>query len=659
MKNEIEIEKLKSEIRKRNTEYYTLNKPVISDIEYDKLINRLIELEELNPNLKTIDSPTNRIGAEILKGFSSVKHNVKMLSLGNTFNKSDLIDFDERCKKTINDKIEYSVEYKIDGLSVSLKYEKGIFVEGATRGDGLIGEDVTNNLRTVKTIPLKLNKPINITVRGEVFIGKEDFKLLNELREDIGETSFVNPRNAAAGSLRQLDSKIAAKRSLDIFVFNILKSDIEFDTHIESLKYLKELGFKIIENFKIDSIEEVNELCEKMIEKRHDLPYDIDGMVVKINNIRMRKLLGERLKSPRWAMAYKFPAEEVETIVEDITIHVGRTGVLTPRAELKPVFVAGSTVSRATLHNQDYIDEKDIRIGDTVIVKKAGDVIPAVDRVIMDKRTDQERFQIPDFCPVCNFEAVKLNGESAKKCMNPDCPAKLNRKIRHFVSKAGMDIQGFGESMVTQLIDNGFINDISDIFYLKELKNELLNLERMGEKSVENLLNSIEEAKSNQLNKLISALGIKHVGEKASKVLAEKFITMEKLIQSDFDVLSEINEIGEKMSESIINYFSDELNLKIIERLKNADVNFNEEIIEKDSEIFKNKTIVVTGKLKRYTRESIKEEIINNGGKVSSQISKKTDYLVYGEKAGSKLKKAEEIGVSLLNEESFEKMLNK
>jgi DNA ligase (NAD+) len=657
MKNE--IEKLKKEIEKYSEKYYSLNKPEISDFEYDKLMNRLIELEKNNPEFKTDDSPTEKVGAKPLNKFGLVKHKVKLLSLGNAFSKGDLIEFHNRCKKSIDEDIDYAVEYKIDGLSVSLQYEKGLFIKGATRGDGEAGDDITENLKTIKSIPSKLNKPIDITVRGEVFIGKEEFKKLNEIREEVGEVAFVNPRNAAAGSLRQLDSRVVAKRPLDIFVFDILQYEKEFNTHIEELEFLKTLRFNVIESFKRDSINKVNELCEKMIEKRHHLTYDIDGMVIKINNKGMQKLLGERTKSPKYAIAYKFPAEEVETIIKDITIHVGRTGVLTPRAELEPVFVAGSTVSRATLHNQDYIDEKDIRIGDAVIIQKAGDIIPAVVRVVIEKRNNQERYFIPDCCPICNAKAIKADGKAAKKCTNPDCPAKLNRKIRHFVSKAGMDVLGLGEAVVKQLIDNELINNVSDMYYLNNLEEQLLKLEGMGKKSVNNLFKSIENSKKNQLSKLISALGINLVGVKAAKVLAKEFITLDKLIESDLEALSSIDEIGEKMSESIINYFKDEINIEIINRLREANVNFKEEIVENISLVFNNKTFVVTGKLNSYTRESIKEEIISNGGKVMSSISKNTDYLVYGEKAGSKLKKAEEIGVTLLDEKTFIEMLNR
>src|SRR6056297_671789 len=441
-KTKEKIEGLKSKIKKYNQEYYTMNQPSISDHKYDQLMNELVKLEEENPTFKTPDSPTNRVGGEPLEAFDQVEHENKMLSLSNAFEKEDLLDFEKRSKKTIEEPIDYSVEYKIDGLSVSLKYEKGIFVQGATRGNGEVGEDITENLKTVKSIPLTLESPVDITVRGEVFIDKEHFKQLNERREEIGEANFVNPRNAAAGSLRQLDPKVAAKRPLDIFVFEILKTEKSFETHLESLNFLESLGFRVVERFHYDTIEAVNDFCEEMIEKRHDLAYDIDGMVIKINRIHSRKALGQRSKSPRWAIAYKFPAEEAETVIEAIEIQGGRTGVLTPKANLKQVFVAGSTVSNATLHTPDYIDEKDIRIGDHVVIQKAGDIIPAVVSVIKEKRNGQEAYKIPDECPICNSPAIKEPGEAYKKCINPECPAKLNRKIRHFVSKAGMDISG-------------------------------------------------------------------------------------------------------------------------------------------------------------------------------------------------------------------------
>jgi DNA ligase (NAD+) len=651
------IDALKKKIKKYNKEYYTLNQPSISDHEYDQLMNELIKLEEKYPELKTPDSPTQRVGGEPLEAFDQVEHENKMLSLSNAFNKEELIDFEKRAKKTVEKSIDYSVEYKIDGLSVSLKYEKGIFVQGATRGNGEVGEDITENLKTVKSIPLRLNQAVDLTVRGEVFIDKKHFKQLNERREEIGESNFVNPRNAAAGSLRQLDPKVAAKRPLDIFIFEILKTKESFKTHLESLEFLEELGFKVVENFHFDSIEAVNDFCEEMIEKRHDLTYDIDGMVIKINEIASREKLGQRSKSPRWAIAYKFPAEEAETVIEAIEIQVGRTGVLTPKAKLTPVFVAGSTVSNATLHNQDYIDEKDIRIGDHVIIQKAGDIIPAVVSVIKEKRNGQEVYKIPDKCPICNSPAIKEPGEAYKKCVNPDCPAKLNRKIRHFVSKAGMDISGLGEAIVKQLIENDLIDDVADLYTLENKKEELLTLERMGEKSLENLLSAIEASKDNPLHQLISGLGIPLVGEKAARVLAEKFKTLDDLMAADLETLASVDEVGEKMSQSIIEYFQKSKNQLMIEKLKKADLNLKEPDSEKTSNQLNNKTFVVTGKLMNYTRSSIKEKIMDYGGKVTSSVSKNTDYLLYGEDAGSKLEKAKKLDIKLLDEEAFEKML--
>ncbi len=651
------IDELKKKIRKYNKEYYTMNQPSISDHKYDQLMNELVKLEEENPTFKTPDSPTNRVGGEPLEAFDQVEHENKMLSLSNAFEKEDLLDFEKRSKKTIEEPIDYSVEYKIDGLSVSLKYEKGIFVQGATRGNGEVGEDITENLKTVKSIPLTLESPVDITVRGEVFIDKEHFKQLNERREEIGEANFVNPRNAAAGSLRQLDPKVAAKRPLDIFVFEILKTEKSFETHLESLNFLESLGFRVVERFHYDTIEAVNDFCEEMIEKRHDLAYDIDGMVIKINRIHSRKALGQRSKSPRWAIAYKFPAEEAETVIEAIEIQVGRTGVLTPKAKLKPVFVAGSTVSNATLHNQDYIDEKDIRIGDHVVIQKAGDIIPAVVSVIKEKRNGQEAYKIPDECPICNSPAIKEPGEAYKKCINPECPAKLNRKIRHFVSKVGMDISGLGEAIVKQLIENDLIDDVADLYTLKNKKEELLTLERMGEKSLENLLSAIEASEDNPLHQVLSGLGIPLVGEKAARVLAEKFKHLDNLMTADLETLAAVDEVGEKMSQSIIDYFDDPKNQLIIKKLKKANVNLEEPESEHTSNQLNNKTFVVTGKLMNYTRSSIKEKIMNYGGKVTSSVSKNTDYLLYGEDAGSKLEKAKKLEVELLDEEAFEKML--
>ncbi|MGM0378632.1 MAG: NAD-dependent DNA ligase LigA [Bacillota bacterium] len=650
------IENLKKEIRYHNHKYYSLNDPEITDSEYDKLLKKLIELEEKYPEYKTETSPSQKVGSKVLDEFEKVEHNVKMLSLNNAFDKQDLLDFEKRVIKKVKN-INYIVEYKIDGLSVSLTYKDGKFVKGATRGNGLVGEDITENLKTIKSLPLKLKEPIDMTLRAEVFIRKKDFKELNERREEEGKNTFVNPRNAAAGSLRQLDTKEAAKRPLDFFVFDILESKKEFQTHKQGLNYLKKLNINVsvIKEFK--DIQKVYNYCQEMIDFRHNLAYDIDGMVIKVDDLDKRKKLGVRTKSPKWAIAYKFPAETVETVIEDINVHVGRTGVLTPTADLKPVFVAGSTVSHATLHNQDYIDQKDIRIGDYVLIQKAGDIIPQVIKVNMDKRTNQEKYELPDKCPVCESRAVYKEDGAYKKCSNPMCPAKLDRKIRYFVSKNGMDISGLGESIVSKLLENNLIKDVSDLYYLKDKKQKLLELERMGQKSVKNLINAIEESKDNQLNKLICAFGIPLVGANVSKLLARKYKTLENLEKASKEELNNIDEIGPKITQSIINFFSKEYNKKIINKLKKAGVNTKEKIGKKESKVFDGKTFVVTGKLEGYTRKSIKKKIEDNGGKVTSSVSGNTDYLLVGENPGSKVQKAREKKVDILSQDDFEEML--
>ena len=651
-----EIENLRKKIRYHNNKYYSLDNPEITDNEYDKLLKKLIKLEEKYPEYKTKTSPTQKVGSKVLDEFEKVEHNVKMLSLNNAFDKQDLFDFEKKALKKIED-IKYIVEYKIDGLSVSLTYKDGKFVKGATRGDGFVGEDITENLKTIKSLPLKLKEPIDMTLRAEVFIRKKDFKQLNEKREAEGKDAFVNPRNAAAGSLRQLDTKKAAKRPLDFFVFDILESKKEFQTHKQGLDYLESLNINVSVTKEFKDIQKVYDYCQEMIDLRHNLAYDIDGMVIKINNLDKRKKLGVRTKSPKWAIAYKFPAETVETVIEDINVHVGRTGVLTPTADLKPVFVAGSTVSHATLHNQDYIDQKDIRIGDYVLIQKAGDIIPQVIKVNMDKRNNQEKYKLPDKCPVCDSKAVYEENGAYKKCSNPMCPAKLDRKIRYFVSKNGMDISGLGESIVSQLLENDLIQDVSDLYYLKEKKQELLKLERMGKKSVENLINAIEESKNNQLNKLICAFGIPLVGSNVSKLLARRYKSLKKLEKTNKEELNDIDEIGPKITQSIINFFSKEYNKKIINKLKDAGVNTKEEVQKKDSKILDGQTFVVTGKLKGYTRKSIKKKIQDNGGKVTSSVSGNTDYLLVGKNPGSKVNKAREKNVDILSQDDFEKKL--
>ncbi len=633
-------------LKRYNHDYYVLDNPSVSDFEYDKLLEELIELENKYPEYKMPDSPSQRVGGEALKEFQSVTHSVRLLSLDNSYNKEDLRDFDSRVKKEVKDP-SYMVEMKIDGLTLSAKYENGILVRAATRGNGEVGEDVTENAKTIKSLPLRLSKEVDIEVRGEVFISKDSFKKLNEENEINGNKPFANPRNAAAGSLRQLDSKLAAERRLDIFVFDILVGDKK-PTHHENMDYLKELGFKIAESKKYNTIDEVVTYCESMIEKRHELSYDIDGMVVKIDEIEKREVLGEKAKSPRWAIAYKFPAEEKETVIRDIIVQVGRTGVLTPKAEFDPVFVAGSTVSRATLHNEDYIIEKDIRILDTVIIEKAGDVIPSVVRVVKEKRTGKEiPFKLPDICPICGAEAIRLDGEVAKRCINENCPSKLKRGLEHFVSRAGMNIDGLGKAVLETLIEKKFITSIKDLYQLDRYKADIKELDGFAEKSVEKLLNSIEASKENELYKYISGLGIPLIGIKASKLLADSF-DVDALLNASYEELVAIDEIGDKMAVSIRDNFQTEEQKEQIEFLKSIGMKFK--IVEKETSL-NNLTFVLTGTLESYKRKELQLIIEDNGGSVSSSVSAKTDYLIYGKKAGSKLKKANELGVKTLNEE--------
>jgi len=657
------INELREKINYHNYQYYVLDNPIITDFEYDKLMEELIKLEEKYPDLVTEDSPTQRVGGEPLTKFNQVNHTVPLLSLANSYNEQDLLDFDRRIKREIGQDVEYVVEFKIDGLSVALKYENGVFVRGATRGDGEIGEDITLNLKTIKSIPLRLQKKNNIEVRGEVYIPKKKFLELNERQEEMGLITFANPRNAAAGSLRQLDPKVTASRPLDIFVFEILFSgEKNIAKHSEGLEYLKELGFKTSRYKVCQNINEVIKLCQEWQEKRHELSFEIDGLVIKVNRLKQREELGATAKSPRWAIAYKFPAEEKETTVKDIIVQVGRTGAITPTAVLEPVRVAGSVVSRATLHNQDFIDEKDIRIGDRVIIHKAGDVIPEVVRVLKDKRKGDERiFKLPENCPECNEPTVRLEGEAALRCVNIACPAQLRRGIIHFVSREAMNIEGLGEAVVTQLLENDLIRDPGDLYYLKGKREELIALERMGEKSVQNLLKAIEDSKSNDLSKVLSALGIRLVGAKAALVLAENFGSMEKLMEASIEELTEIDEIGPKMAESIVAFFEEESNKAVIDKLKAAGVNMLSLKGDKKKEDLRLEgvTFVLTGTLEGFTRNEAKDIIENLGGKVTGSVSKKTDYVLAGENPGSKLDKAKELGIKIIDEEEFRSLVNK
>ncbi|MDF2546724.1 MAG: ligase LigA [Anaerosolibacter sp.] len=653
------INKLREKINHHNYQYYVLDAPEIDDYAYDLLMKELVDLETQFPEWITSDSPSQRVGGVPLSAFGQVTHVVPMLSLDNSYDPGDLREFDKRIRKAIGERVEYVVELKIDGLSVALRYEDGRFVQGATRGDGYVGEDITQNLRTIKSIPLRLKEEEDLEVRGEVYISREKFAELNQKQEEKGETLFANPRNAAAGSLRQLDSKITAQRPLDIFVFNIQTiGDRGFHTHTEGLDYLKSLGFKTSIYEICQEIEGVIEQCEKWAQKRNELPFDIDGLVIKVNDLQLREQLGTRSKSPRWAIAYKFPAEQQRTIVQDIIIQVGRTGALTPTAILEPVRVAGSVIGRATLHNEDFIRQKDIRIGDHVWIQKAGDVIPEVVNVIFDERTGEEQeFIMPKNCPTCGHQTTRLEGEAVTRCMNSACPDQLRRGIIHFVSRNAMNIEGLGESIVALLMEHKLIHDVADLYYLK--KEDLIPLERMGEKSAQNLIDAIEKSKNNDLDRVIFGLGIKLVGERAAGLLADAFGSMDRMVQASYEEITSIPEIGDKMAESLVAFLKEETNLNVIGKLRAAGVNMenqatNDEQVEKRFEGF---TFVLTGTLEKYTRNEAKEIIERLGGRVSGSVSKKTSYVLAGAEAGSKLDKAVELGVKVINEDEFQSMI--
>ncbi|MCP2239104.1 NAD-dependent DNA ligase LigA [Thermoanaerobacterium thermosaccharolyticum] len=651
------IKELKDKLNHHNYMYYVLDRPEISDYEYDMMMRELIKLEEEHPEFKTPDSPTQRVGGEPVKEFEPFTHVVVMQSLANAFSEGELRDFDRRVRSSVGD-AEYVVELKIDGLSVELIYENGIFTIGSTRGDGFVGENVTNNLKTIKSIPLRIKDNLNLIVRGEVFMPRASFEKLNEERELNGESLFANPRNAAAGSLRQLNPKITAKRDLDIFVFNLQRIEgVELKTHVEALEFLKEQGFKVSPHLKIcKNIDEVIEDINYIRTIRDSLPYDTDGAVVKVNDLEKREILGSTVKDPRWAIAFKYPAERQKTKVKDIIVQVGRTGALTPTAILEPVKIAGSIVSRATLHNEDYIKEKDIRIGDTVIIQKAGEIIPEVVSVVKeDRKGDEKYFNMPDTCPECGATTVRLPGEAVTRCTGLNCPAKLKRGIIHFASKDAMDIDGLGPAVIGQLLDNHLIHNIADLYYLKY--DDLIKLDRMGDKSVKNLLNAIEESKGRDLDRVIFGLGIDLIGSKAASILANHFKTMDSLEEASFDELTNIEEVGPKMADSIIAFFKEKQNREILDKLKEAGVNMVKKKSENTSNIFDGLTFVLTGTLSNYTRDEAKKLIEERGGKVTGSVSKKTNYVVAGTDPGSKLSKAQQLGVKVIDEEEFENML--
>jgi DNA ligase (NAD+) len=662
---ELKVNELRSLLNQYGYEYYVLDKPTVPDAEYDRLMQELLEIEASFPELKTPDSPSVRVGGQVLDLFEKVEHRTPMLSLGNAFNEQDLKDFDRRIRQAVGDDFTYVCELKIDGLAVSLRYEDGLFIQGATRGDGTIGEDITANLKTIKSIPLRLRDAVTLEVRGEAYMPKSSFEALNKAKEERGEELAANPRNAAAGSLRQLDSKIAASRNLDVFLYGIGGgNEIDAASHSEGLDYLDHLGFKTNkERRKCPTINEVIEYVNSWVDKRPNLPYEIDGIVIKVDSYEHQSKLGTTAKSPRWAIAYKFPAEEVVTTLLDIELSVGRTGVVTPTAILKPVKVAGTTVQRASLHNEDLIREKDIKIGDQVVVKKAGDIIPEVVNVLLEQRTGDERdFQMPTHCPECESELVRFEGEVALRCINPKCPAQIREGLIHFVSRDAMNIDGLGEKVISQLFAEKLISDVADIYKLTY--DQLIALERMGEKSVTNLLKAIEASKANSLEKLLFGLGIRHVGAKAAKTLAQSFDTMEKLAAATKEDLIGINEIGDKMADSIVAFFEQEEAEALLKELTEAGVNMEYKgakpvSAQESDSIFAGKTVVLTGKLEQLSRNEAKEKIEALGGNVSGSVSKKTHLVIAGEDAGSKLKKAEELGIEVWDEEKLLVEFNK
>lgn len=657
------VDELHKLLNQYGYEYYVLDKPSVPDSEYDKRMQELIALETEFPQLKTPNSPTQRIGGEVLEGFQKVRHRIPMLSLANAFNEADLRDFDRRVRQTVGD-TAYVCELKIDGLAVSLRYENGVFVQGSTRGDGTVGEDITVNLRTVRSIPLQLTEKVTIEVRGEVFMPKKSFAKLNKEREENGEILFANPRNAAAGSLRQLDPKIAASRNLDVFLYAIGENHLELiERHSEGLNYLDRLGLKTNQERRLCStIDDVLEYIKEWQEKRPDLPYEIDGIVVKVDRYDQQEKLGTTVKSPRWAIAYKFPAEEVMTKLIGIDLSVGRTGVVTPTGILEPVRVAGTTVQRASLHNEDLIKEKDIRIGDYVIVKKAGDIIPEVVRSVPEKRTGKENpFAMPTHCPACGSELVRLEGEVALRCINPKCPAQIREGLIHFVSRNAMNIDGLGEKVITQLFQENLVADVADIYKLT--KEQLIQLERMGEKSVQNLLTAIEASKENSLERLLFGLGIRHVGAKAAKILAQTYEHIDRLMEAKEEELQAITDIGEKMANSIVTYFQAPEVKELIDELKSLGVNVTykgerpQNIADIESPVA-GKTIVLTGKLTNLSRNEAKERLEQLGATVTGSVSKKTDIVIAGADAGSKLEKAQSLDIEIWSEEQFLEILN-
>ncbi|MBI9008405.1 MAG: NAD-dependent DNA ligase LigA [Tenericutes bacterium] len=652
------ISELRKTLKQANYEYYVLDNPTMEDYDFDMLLRELQELEEKHPDLKAKDSPTQRVGGVASSKFKKITHNRRMLSLGNLFNEDEVRDFDNKIKKVVSD-YTYTADLKIDGLSVSLKYENGYLVQAATRGNGLIGEDITENAKTIRSIPLSIDYLDDLEVRGEIFISKKSFEKINESREKQDLETFRNPRNAAAGTIRQLDPKVVSKRNLDAFI-HYMVADNDIISHYDSLMFLKEKGFKVNNYTKeCKTIDEVIEFIKEVDEFRFDLPYEIDGVVIKVNQFDLYDKIGYTAKYPKWAIAYKFKALEVETILNDIRFQIGRTGVVKPVAELEPVMISGSLVSRATLHNEDFCKDRDIHIGDHVIVRKAGEIIPEVLRVVSEKRTGKEvEFKMISNCPICDSVLVRNPEEADFYCLNPNCDAKHIEGLIHFASREAYNIDGLGESIVTELYNDGYLKDISDIFNLNLYYDELIQKERFGEKSVNNLFEAIENSKANNLDQLIFGLGIRHVGSKVSKILCQEIKSLANFYNQSVESLLLINTIGQAIAESVVNYFSNETNKLMLDNLVVQGLNVEYISSKIDTETFlTNKTVVLTGTLTNYSRKEAKTIIENLGGNVSSSVSKNTDYILLGDSPGSKYQKGLDLGVEILTEEEFKEKI--
>lgn len=663
------IEDLREEIRRHDYRYYVLAEPSISDQDYDLLMKALEKLEEENPDLVTPDSPTQRVGRDLTKEFKPVTHLIPMLSLANTYNEEELFDFDRRVKDALpeGETIEYVVETKIDGASVSLHYTDGYLVTAATRGDGIVGEEITTNVKTIRSVPLRLHKNTSypysfddIEVRGEIFMKVEDFLNLNKEREEQGEKLFANPRNSSAGTLKLQDPRIVAKRPLNIFAYTLISQNENYESQYENLQILMKLGFNVNPEFRLcRNIDAVLEVCRKLEEKRNSLEYEIDGAVIKVNSLRQQRILGSIAKSPRWAVAFKFKAKQAVTKLNKITWQVGRIGTVTPVAEMEPVLLAGSTISRATLHNIDEIRRKDIREGDKVVIEKGGDVIPKVVSVVMEERpAGSKPVQPPKKCPVCKTPLFKPEGEVAFYCENTECPAQIKGRLEHFSARGAMDIEGLGTALINLFVEEGFLHTYADIYDLKIKRDELVAIERLGEKSVDNLLSAVEDSKRQPFARVLFAIGIRYVGAGAAKKLADHFNTIDDLMSADEEKIEAIHDIGPSISQSVVKFFKDPHNNKIIERLKKHGLNFTSEKKAEKKTFFSGKTFVLTGTLSSLSREEASDKIVMFGGKVTSSVSKNTDYLVCGENAGSKLTKAGKLGVSILNEKDFLKKLD-